>query len=75
MGRVLVVDDEKALAQIVASYLQRAGHDVSTVHSGPEALEAVRAQDPDVVVLDWACPGWTGSRCADGCGPSPSAMW
>jgi DNA-binding response OmpR family regulator len=60
VGRVLVVDDEKALAQIVASYLQRAGHDVSTVHSGPEALEAVRAQDPDVVVLDLGLPGMDG---------------
>ncbi|MCY1157971.1 MAG: PhoR family transcriptional regulator [Citricoccus sp.] len=60
VGRVLVVDDEKALAQIVASYLERAGHDVSTAHSGPEALEAARAQDPDVVVLDLGLPGLDG---------------
>ena len=60
VGRVLVVDDEKALAQIVASYLERAGHDVSTAHSGPEALEAARAQDPDVVVLDLGLPQMDG---------------
>nr|WP_180536751.1 response regulator transcription factor [Micrococcus luteus] len=59
-GRVLVVDDEKPLAQMVATYLARAGHEVSTVYSGPEALQAARAQDPDVVVLDLGLPGLDG---------------
>ena len=51
-GRVLVVDDEKPLAQMIATYLTRAGYDVATAHTGPEAVEAARAQAPDVVVLD-----------------------
>lgn len=73
-GRVLVVDDEKALAQMIATYLSRAGYTVDQAHTGPAALEAARNQHPDVVVLDLGLPGLTGSRCAVPFGLSPSAM-
>ncbi|GAB2617879.1 response regulator transcription factor [Kocuria himachalensis] len=56
-GRVLVVDDEKALAGMVASYLARAGYAVVQAHTGPGALAAARAELPDVVVLDLGLPG------------------
>ena len=59
-GRVLVVDDEKPLAQMIATYLTRAGYDATTAHTGPEAVEAARAQAPDVVVLDLGLPGLDG---------------
>jgi DNA-binding response OmpR family regulator len=59
-GRVLVVDDEKPLAQMIATYLTRAGYDVATAHTGPEAVESARAQSPDVVVLDLGLPGLDG---------------
>ncbi|MGK7221832.1 response regulator transcription factor [Kocuria flava] len=59
-GRVLVVDDEKPLARMVAAYLARAGHDVAVVHTGPEAVEAARLRAPDVVVLDLGLPGLDG---------------
>ena len=59
-GRVLVVDDEKALAGMVASYLVRAGYDVTQAHTGPAALEAADAGAPDVVVLDLGLPGLDG---------------
>ena len=59
-GRVLVVDDEKPLAQMIATYLIRAGYDVATAHTGPESLEVARAQAPDVVVLDLGLPGLDG---------------
>ena len=59
-GRVLVVDDEKALAQMIATYLSRAGYTVDQAHTGPAALEAARNQHPDVVVLDLGLPGLDG---------------
>ncbi|GEO97330.1 response regulator transcription factor [Kocuria turfanensis] len=59
-GRVLVVDDEKPLAQMVATYLTRAGYDAAAVHTGPDAVEAARAQAPEVVVLDLGLPGLDG---------------
>jgi len=55
-----VVDDEKALAQMVAAYLARAGYDAAQAHTGPEAVEQVSALDPDVVVLDLGLPGLDG---------------
>ena len=59
-GRVLVVDDEKPLAQMVATYLTRAGFDVAAAHTGPDALQAARTREPDVVVLDLGLPGLDG---------------
>jgi DNA-binding response OmpR family regulator len=59
-GRVLVVDDEKPLAQMVATYLTRAGYAVDLAHTGPDALEAARTRAPDVVVLDLGLPGLDG---------------
>ncbi|MFC4904705.1 DNA-binding response regulator [Kocuria sp. CNJ-770] len=60
VGRVLVVDDEADLAHLVQGYLVKAGFEVTVRHIGTEALEAVRAQDPQVVVLDLGLPGMDG---------------
>lgn len=59
-GRVLVVDDEKPLAQMVASYLDRAGFSVTQAHTGIEAVEEARRFSPDVIVLDLGLPGMDG---------------
>ena len=59
-GRVLVVDDERALAQMVAAYLVRAGFAVAEAYTGPDAVERARSVDPDVVVLDLGLPGLDG---------------
>lgn len=59
-ARVLVVEDERALAGMVETYLTRAGYRTTLVQTGPEALEAVREQEPDVVVLDLGLPGMDG---------------
>lgn len=54
--RVLVVDDEPALVELVAFNLRKAGFDVVTAADGPAALETVRAWSPQVVVLDVMLP-------------------
>lgn len=59
-SRVLVVDDERALAGMIANYLTRAGHEVRVVHTGTEAVPAAREWAPDVVVLDLGLPGLDG---------------
>ena len=61
-GRVLVVDDEKPLARMIATYLTRAGYDVATAHTGPDAVEAARSRSFDVVVLDLGLPGLDGIK-------------
>ncbi len=58
--RVLVVDDEDALAQLVADYLRRDGCDVQVAGDGLAAVAAVRDFSPDVVVLDLGLPGLDG---------------
>lgn len=58
--RALVVDDEAALADVVASYLQREHFEVTVCHTGAQALAVAREVDPDVVVLDLGLPGLDG---------------
>ncbi len=59
-ARVLVVDDERSLAKVVASYLEREGHDVVCVFDGVDAVDEAQRQAPDVVVLDLGLPGLDG---------------
>ena len=58
--RVLVVDDETALAGVIASYLQREGFEVDLAHDGPSAVDQARRRPPDLVVLDVMLPGFDG---------------
>lgn len=58
--RVLVVDDEAPLAQVVASYLRRDGFDVRVTGDGRAAIDLAREWDPGVVVLDLGLPGADG---------------
>jgi DNA-binding response OmpR family regulator len=58
--RALVVDDEAALADVVASYLRRENFEVRLAHDGTTALTAAREVDPDVVILDIGLPGLDG---------------
>jgi DNA-binding response OmpR family regulator len=54
--RVLVVDDERALANLVGSYLTRDGFEVSMAYDGQQAIDRARQVDPDVMVLDLGLP-------------------
>src|SRR5262245_43878539 len=58
--RVLVVEDEESIAFGVRDALEHAGMKVSVVHDGPAALEAVRKERPDLMVLDLMLPGMGG---------------
>ena len=58
--RILVVDDEAPLVELVRGYLAREGWAVLTAADGPSAIEAVRNDHPDVVVLDVMLPGLDG---------------
>jgi DNA-binding response OmpR family regulator len=58
--RVLVVDDEPTIAESVAARLRAEGFHVETAADGPSAVEACRAGNPDLVVLDVMLPGFDG---------------
>jgi two-component system phosphate regulon response regulator PhoB len=57
---VLVVDDEPDITALVAYHLAKAGYQVSTATSGPEAVRLAEEQAPDLVVLDLMLPGLSG---------------
>ncbi|MDH6132085.1 DNA-binding response OmpR family regulator [Kitasatospora sp. MAA4] len=59
-ARVLVVDDDPTVAEVVAGYLLRAGYAVDRAADGPEALYRAAAGKPDLVVLDLMLPGIDG---------------
>lgn len=58
--RILVVDDDPTVAEVVARYLERDGYDVETVADGRTALDRALAAPPDLVVLDLMLPGIDG---------------
>jgi len=58
--RVLVVDDEAPIVDLVRGYLEREGYVVEAATDGPAAVDSVRASAPDVVVLDVMLPGVDG---------------
>jgi DNA-binding response OmpR family regulator len=59
-GRIVVVDDDPTVADVVGRYLVRDGHTVECVHDGYEALKLIEDHQPDLVVLDLMLPGIDG---------------
>jgi two-component system, OmpR family, alkaline phosphatase synthesis response regulator PhoP len=60
MKTILVVDDERKIVDLARDYLEHAGFLVRTAGDGPTALEVVRRDKPDLVVLDLGLPGLDG---------------
>ena len=57
---MLVIDDERPLAGIVASYLSKAGFDTALAFTGPDGVRSAQELDPDVIILDLGLPGIDG---------------
>jgi two-component system, OmpR family, response regulator ResD len=60
MTGVLIVDDEPTITDVVCRYLERAGYEARAAHDGLEAVAAVAARRPDLIVLDIMLPGIDG---------------
>lgn len=60
MTRILIVDDDLALADVLAFTMRRAGFDILLAHNGREALECFARECPDLLVLDWVLPSLDG---------------
>jgi DNA-binding response OmpR family regulator len=60
MTRILVIEDDRDIAELLVHTLQRSGYDASFVTNGAEGLAAVRSRPPDLVVLDRMLPGLDG---------------
>jgi two-component system phosphate regulon response regulator PhoB len=64
MPTVLVVEDESAIAELVAINLRHAGFEVTLAENADQAMVAVDAVLPDLVLLDWMLPGQSGVALA-----------
>lgn len=58
--KILVVDDESSIIEIVSAYFEAEGYEVYTAMDGPSGLKAARTYKPDLVVLDIMLPGMDG---------------
>ncbi len=58
--KILVIDDEQSVRNLVAAYLTPEGYEVHTAADGPSGLQAARTLKPDVIVLDILLPGMDG---------------
>ena len=63
-ARILVVDDDEALAEMIGIVLHSEGFEPVFCADGAKALEVFQAIKPDLVLLDLMLPGWTASRSA-----------
>ena len=64
MSRVLVVEDERAIAELIALNLRHAGYEVTVVQDAAQAISEVDRVLPDLVLLDWMLPGASGLQLA-----------
>src|SRR5512143_636191 len=60
MAKILVIDDEPSITNLVSAYLKPEGYQVYTAADGPSGLKAARAFKPDLIVLDIMLPGMDG---------------
>jgi len=60
VSKVVVVDDEPFILMMIADKLKTAEIDVVTVRESRRALECIRKERPDLIILDWMMPGLTG---------------
>ena len=60
MSRILVIDDEPSIVNLVSAYLKPEGYQVFTAADGPSGLKAAQAYKPDLIVLDVMLPGMDG---------------
>ncbi|HEY6970136.1 MAG TPA: response regulator [Candidatus Angelobacter sp.] len=62
--RVLVVDDERVIADTLAIILNQAGFDAAAVYTGTDAVERARSEKPDLVISDVIMPDMNGIEAA-----------
>ena len=54
--RILIIDDEKGIAELLAIRLRQLGYEIDIANDGEEGLEKIKATKPDLVLLDLMMP-------------------
>jgi PAS domain S-box-containing protein len=63
-ARVLVVDDDDDVREVLCDAVRSLGHEVHASHDGPSGLKAMEALSPDILLVDFAMPGMNGAEVA-----------
>jgi DNA-binding response OmpR family regulator len=63
-SKILVVEDDHDIAQLLAITIKKAGFEVAVSGNGYEALNLIRRHPPDLLILDLMIPGLDGLRSA-----------
>lgn len=60
MSKIMVVDDETDIGFVIRKMLEKEGYEVVTAESGEEAIEILKDESPDLILLDVMMPGLDG---------------
>jgi len=60
--KILVIDDEEKILDVIKAYLEKEGYIVTTETNGANALNAFKSTNPDLVILDLMLPGMSGEE-------------
>lgn len=60
MARIILIDDDPVIAELVCNAMIAAGHAIGWISDGDTALRVMRARSPHVVIVDCAMPGMSG---------------
>src|SRR5579871_479804 len=60
--RILIIEDERALTELLTYNLQREGYETFVAHDGQEGLRKAQTQLPDLIILDLMLPGLSGQE-------------
>jgi twitching motility two-component system response regulator PilH len=60
VANILIIDDSPTDVRVLATLMERAGHQVAAVNSAEEGIERVHAERPDLVIMDVIMPGMNG---------------
>ena len=58
--RVLVVEDDRKISDLLQNYLRASGYEAEAAYDGRDAIRQFERQVPDAVILDWMLPGLDG---------------
>ncbi|MSU03575.1 response regulator transcription factor [Tissierella sp. DSM 105185] len=65
MSRIVIIDDDLEIADLMKLYLQNEGYEVETFYSGEETLERLKGMPPDLLILDIMMPGIDGYQIVE----------
>jgi two-component system alkaline phosphatase synthesis response regulator PhoP len=65
MAKILVVDDEPDIVEIITFTLESKGHEITSAKDGAEGISQVKKEEPDLIILDVMMPKMNGMQVVD----------